>query len=208
MGGRRVPKHLANSKRSFIQRLSNAQDKSTGSAFFAFPSSVSFDGQEGEENIVLVVRQHPAVFLPQMIIVVLLLLGGFVSPSLLGDLSASIGPAMGTGIFFFFLIVAIAVAYDSFIRWYFTVNIITDQRIIDLNFINILYHEFSEAQLEKVEDVSHEVSGLFGMVFDYGTVTIQTAGTNPEFAFENVPRPRDVQDTISDLMEMKQNKVI
>jgi len=87
-------------------------------------------------------------------------------------------------------------------KWYFTVNIITDQRVIDVDFDNVLYHKFSEATLEKIEDVSHAPAGLLSSIFDYGDVFLQTAGTEPEFKFKGVPRPRDVQDTLLDLIEM------
>lgn len=83
-------------------------------------------------------------------------------------------------------------------------SIITDQRIVDVDFSNVLFHRFSEAQLEQIEDVTHTVAGIWGSIFDYGTVYIQTAGSKPEFEFINIPRPRDVQDTLLDLLEMKQ----
>jgi hypothetical protein len=85
------------------------------------------------------------------------------------------------------------------------VNIITSDRIVDVDFSNILFHRFSEAQLENIEDVTHSPVGVFSSIFDYGDVYIQTAGENPEFEFKGVPRPRDIQDTLFDLMEMKQN---
>jgi hypothetical protein len=46
---------------------------------------------------------------------------------------------------------------------------------------------------------------VFSSIFDYGDVYIQTAGEKPEFEFKGVPRPRDIQDTLFDLMEMKQS---
>jgi hypothetical protein len=52
------------------------------------------------------------------------------------------------------------------------------------------------------------VTGLLGSIFDFGSVYIQTAAAQPEFVFEFVPRPREVQDTLLDLLELKQEGTI
>jgi hypothetical protein len=43
-------------------------------------------------------------------------------------------------------------------------------------------------------------------IFDYGNLYVQTAGAKNEFDFCNIPRPRDVQDTILDLRELRRKK--
>jgi len=202
----KVPKKISVTKKTFISRLENAMDRPSISPFIAFPKKTSFNGQEKKENIILIVRQHPAVYLGQMLLVVGMIIFGVIFSAVISNLGieGGSGVALSSGAFVFFLAMAITIAFDTFARWFYTVNIITDQRIVDVDFINVLRHEFSEAQLEKIEDVTHSVSGLLGTIFDFGTVTIQTAGAQPEFQFNNVPRPRDVQDTLFDLVELKQ----
>jgi len=202
----KIPKKIAATRRAFLHKLEDAMDKPSISPFVAFPKKTSFNGQDVKENIILIVRQHPAVYIPQMLFVVGLLVFSFIFSSVLRNLGLEgiQEVALSSGAFVFFIAMAITVAFDTFVRWFYTVNIITDQRIVDVDFINVLKHEYSEAQLEKIEDVTHNVSGLLGTIFDYGTVTIQTAGAQPEFQFNNVPRPRDVQDTLFDLVELKQ----
>ena len=56
----------------------------------------------------------------------------------------------------------------------------------------------------RIEDVSHTTIGIIGSIFDIGTVYIQTAGAKAEIEFQNIPRPRDVQDILYDLLELKQ----
>ena len=65
-------------------------------------------------------------------------------------------------------------------------------------------HSMSEAQLEKIEDVTHKQLGILGSFFDVGSVYIQTAGTAQNIEFTNVPRPRDIQDILIDMLESKQ----
>lgn len=202
-----IPKKLYDSKKSFLMRLSNATNKPGLTSFSAFPQQTRFNGQDAGETIILIVRRHPAVFINRYVMIFVLLFAGFVASSVLGSLGITGGQkfAFSTGAFIFFVLLALTLAVDTFIRWYYSVNIITDQRVVDVNFVNILKHDYAEAQLERIEDVKHTVSGFLGSVLDYGTVRVQTAGSSPEFAFEDVPRPRDVQDTLLDLLEMKQS---
>lgn len=195
------------SKKSFVNRLADSVGKSSVSTFSAFPKKVSFNGQDKNESIILIVRQHPIVYILRYFLVVLMIIFAFVVSGLFGSLGleGAQKAALSLGSFVFFILAAIVIAYDTFIRWFYSVNIITDQRIVDVDFLNILHHNFSEAQLERIEDVSHSVSGIFGSMFDYGTVKVQTAGAKNEFEFNNVPRPRDVQDTLFDLLELKQH---
>jgi hypothetical protein len=94
----------------------------------------------------------------------------------------------------------------TFFKWFFNVNIITTERIVDIDFDKIFYHNVAETQLERVEDVSHRPGGVWASFFDFGTVYVQTAGEQREFEFKDVPRPRDIQDTILDLLELKQRR--
>jgi len=202
----KVPKKILAANKSFVQRIADSFDKSPVTSFVAFPQQTSFDGQDKDENIVLIIRQHPAVYIPQILLVIALIVIAVIFNVAIAklDIVASSRIAITSGTTIFFILVIMTVIFYTFIKWFYTVNIITDERIVDLDFNNILAHEYSEAQLEKIEDVTHKVNGFLGLIFDFGTVVIQTAGSQPEFEFDNVPRPRDVQDTLLDLLEMKQ----
>ena len=199
-----VQKKFSKLKKTFVERISKDSNNSTFSSFCAFPPEVSFNGQDESENIILMVRKHPITFLPQILLSLVLLFSPFFLLSIFKNVldNGSFSLWLGSSILFF--LIAITIAVDSFFKWYYTVNIITDEKIIDVNFDNILFHSFAEAQLERIEDVSHKPIGIFSSIFDYGNVYIQTAGTKPEFVFDSVPRPRDVQDTLFDLIELKQ----
>lgn len=201
-----IPSRFRGVKKSFVNRLASSSRTMGVGSFGAFPKDVSFSGIESDEDVIIVVRRSPAAFIWQFFLIVALLLspiGLFMTLSVL-NLEASSSVALGVAGSLVLFLIAITVAFDTFLKWYFSVNIITDQRIVDVDFVNVLYHRFSETQLERVEDVSHEVAGLLGSIFDFGTVYLQTAATIPEFEFVNIPQPRDVQDTILDLLELKQ----
>jgi hypothetical protein len=199
-----VQKKFLKLKKTFVERISKDVNNSTFSSFCAFPPEISFNGQDESENIILMIRKHPITFLPQFILFLILLLSPMFLLSIFRNILDNGSFALWLGSSILFVLIAITVAVDTFFKWYYTVNIITDEKIIDVNFDNILFHSFAEAQLERIEDVSHKPIGIFSSIFDYGNVYIQTAGTKPEFVFDSVPRPRDVQDTLFDLIELKQ----
>jgi hypothetical protein len=75
---------------------------------------------------------------------------------------------------------------------------------VDVDFHGILYKNISEAPLRNVEDVTSNISGALEVIFNYGSVFIQTSAEKREFEFENVKNPSKIRDIISDLVtEMK-----
>lgn len=198
-----LPKKFAKSSKSFLNRLADGYSPKNLGSFCAFPINMKFNGQDKGESIVLLVRQHVAALLPQLVILFFLAISPLFIFVVFKEIDG-IGMGMTLGVALFMILVTISYAIDTYFKWYYSVNIITDERIIDVEFSNLLYHRFSEAQLEKIEDVAHAPAGLLSSIFDYGDVFIQTAATKREFDFKGVPRARDVQDTLLDLLEMKQ----
>lgn len=193
--------------KSYLTRISDASGVKKMASFAAFPRETSFLGQDRGEHIVLLLRQHLAVFIPKILTaVVMLLVTVFIVPvvNMLGIDVDTGDTVFGFGILILWVMVTISYLAVSFFKWFYNVNIVTNQRIIDIDFDQLFNHRVSEAQLEKIEDVSHSTVGMWSVIFDFGDVYIQTAAEQREFEFKNVPRPRDVQDTINDLLELVQ----
>jgi Bacterial PH domain len=85
--------------------------------------------------------------------------------------------------------------------YYLNINIVTDQRIVDINQVGLFGRQVSELQLENIEDTTSESHGLLATVFDYGNVYIQTAGAKERFEFQNIAHPEDVKKMVLDLYE-------
>ncbi len=201
-----IPNKYLRSGKSFIKKIQQDIDKRAISSLAAFPKGVDFQGKEEKEDVILLVRKHPASLFGKYLLILAFLLAPIIFLrvlSLMGISGASV-VSIGAGGVLIFILISISLAVDTFIKWFYSVNIVTSERIVDVDFNNVLFHSFSEAQLEQIQDVTHTVNGVMGSLFDYGTVYIQTAGTKPLFEFRNVPRPRDVQDVVLDLLEMKQ----
>lgn len=173
------------------------------SSFMVNPIGITFETQTEGETIILFLRKHWITNLHWIVIgTILILLPPFLFPALF---FTGIIPLGVTGQLVIFLILAwylLTFSYllGNFLIWYFTVSIVTEERVVDIDFINLLYKRFSETRISKIEDVTMKTSGFIQSFFDYGDVYVQTAGAEVEFEFLAVPHPHKVVRTINQLM--------
>jgi uncharacterized membrane protein YdbT with pleckstrin-like domain len=97
---------------------------------------------------------------------------------------------------------------ESFLTWYFNVYIVTDERIIDVDFYNLIYKEVSDANIDKIQDVTYKMGGVIRTIFNYGDVLVQTASEVPNFEFLAVPKPDQVVKVLQDLRIEEQQEAI
>lgn len=169
------------------------------SSFAYKPENIKFETQEEQEKVVLLLRQHPIVNLPWIFVAVILVF----APSIL-----SFFPLIDflplrfqfVAVLFWYLI-TLAYVLESALSWFFNVYIVTDERVIDVDFENLLYREVSETNLDKIQDVEYRAGGIGSTIFNYGDIFIQTAGTEQNFEFKAVPKPAETVRVIRVLQE-------
>ncbi len=170
------------------------------------PDYVNFETREKEEKVILLLRQHPIVLLPRLLLLILMLLaplflGAF---PLLSFLPANFQLIAILG----WYLVTTAFALESFLSWFFNVYLITDERIVDIDFLNLLYKEVSDANIDKIQDVTYKMGGAVRTLFNFGDVLIQTASEVPNFEFLAVPKPDEVVKILQELrIEEEQEKL-
>lgn len=192
-----IPKKFRNLGKTFTENLTNKQN----SYFIPFPKDLSFYGKEKDEEVILVVRSHWIKYLPFVVASFLILFIPFIFALL--DTTFSENILLFLAFFIPCLTLSLSVIVYAFVRWFYNVNIITDKRIIDLDFTSVASHSLSEARLERIEDITHKQLGLVGSLFDVGTVYFQTAGATPEIEFDTIGSPRVIQDILYDLLDSK-----
>ena len=189
----------------------NLVGKSTGGSLSAFsinPHGVVFQTQEQDEQVILLMRRHIVTNVPWILGAII----AFILPILLSPFIAEIGlfSSAGIGNMFIFTLLwytgIFTFTFLSFINWYFNVYIVTNERVIDVDFVNLTYKQISHAPIFKIQDIKFEQVGVVAGIFNFGTVTIQTAGELPNFDFEDVPNPAEVVHIISDLVETENNE--
>ena len=163
------------------------------------PSKISFEIQDRDEEIILILRQHP---ITQVKSIFILLFSFLFVPSLLkvSGLIDFLPEKFRFAFYAFIFILFLGMTFRSFLIWFFNVYIITDERIIDVDFLSMIYKNISTAKTENIEDVTKNTSGIMASLFDYGTIYIQTAAAKNEFEFEHVPHPAKVVKLLNELV--------
>lgn len=170
------------------------------------PENMKFETMDNDEKVILFLRKHWITNLGWLLMAVLL----FSSPSLvsLTSILDSIPPNFKFVFFLIWYLISIAYVLESFLTWFFNVYIVTDERIIDIDFYNLIYKEISDASIDKIQDVTLKMGGVVRVLFNYGDVFVQTASEVPNFEFLAVPYPDRVVKILQDLRIEEQQEAI
>jgi hypothetical protein len=168
------------------------------SSLVVLPSKkVKFETQEPEEEILVILRQHWSTNLFWFFISALL----FSAPLALRfvPLLESFPAKFQLMFVVFWYLILLMYIFERFLAWFFNISIITDERIIDVDFLNLTTKKVSDADLDKIQDVSYTHFGVFGTILNFGDVVVQTAAEQREFVFEKVPNPANVANILQRL---------
>ncbi|MEZ4180570.1 MAG: PH domain-containing protein [Candidatus Doudnabacteria bacterium] len=165
-----------------------------------------YPSQQPGEKIMLVVRESLFLLFVKFFLVLILIIAPSLIKLLFNILSIdfqisqewSVILTLATQLYYLATLLAL---FLVFVLYYLNMNVVSDQRIVDIDQKGLLFREVSELNIESIEDVTTEIDGLFGNIFNYGTVFIQTAGTTERFEFENIPNPAKVSSLILKLYE-------
>jgi hypothetical protein len=177
-------------------------EKPTRNPFAALsirPANTYFDSQHAQEEILMVLRQHPIVNAGWMILSFVLILLPFTLFPMLPLFSLIPDRFQFFALIGWYLLV-LAYMIESFLYWYFNIYIITDERIVDVDFYSLIYRALSSAKIDNIQDTTATTKGVLGAVFNYGDVTIQTAAEKREFEFLKVPQPATVTKFLNELI--------
>lgn len=165
-----------------------------------------FIHQKSYEHIVRTVRRSFITFIPTILLTIVLLLVPVVLKLFLDKLfpdflsTSSLLPL-------FFLFISLYYAsigiffYSSFVIFYLDMLVITNDRLLDIEQRNLFARAIAEADLYQIQDVSSEVVGVFATLFNYGDLTIQTAGAVLKFKVHSVHNPDGLRQEILELAE-------
>ena len=76
--------------------------------------------------------------------------------------------------------------------------IVTDRSLIQVLQKGLFNRKVSRLSMANVEDVSAEKKGIFAMIFNFGTLNIQTAGEIDNFIFPLCPDPDEYAGLVLD----------
>lgn len=127
-----------------------------------------FDGQRENEELLFVFRRHIIAMRKGFYLLLIPFAVSAIPPLIWqSNLELFLLPIAGLGL-------GLVLFAYHFMMWYFTVYIVTNQRIRQVTQRGFFGKDVVELGLSKVQNISYTVPGLSGELFKYGTIVIQT----------------------------------
>ncbi len=108
--------------------------------------------------------------------------------------------AYGAMILVFFVLLFWLSFFYFWTKNYFDVWYVTDRHIIAVDQKDMFIRNEAFMEIVKIQDVSFEKNGIISTFFGYGSLKVQTAGSDQEFVIEDVA---DVEAVTHKLMELR-----
>jgi len=163
------------------------------------------------EKLEFSLRRHPIVFLGPIFIFLLLAVIPYAARAVIftdGPLVLT-HPFLDIGLKLFVSIYYLAIwifFFSQFTDYYLDINIVTNDRIIDINQKGLFGRSVAELDLTRVQDVHSEIKGIIPTLLNYGTVEVQTAANEENFNFEQIPHPHKVRQRILELAALDRKR--
>lgn len=163
--------------------------------------ALDFDGQRDGEELLFVFRRHIIAMRKGFYLFLIPFAVSSIPPLIWQtNLVLFLLPVVG------FVLGLILFLYH-YLMWYFTIYIVTDQRIRQITQRGFFGKDVVELRLSKIQNISYNVPGFSGEMFDFGTIVIQTFVG--DLVIHKVGHPdkiyNDLQDAVSTaLVDQKQ----
>jgi len=158
------------------------------------PEQKDFDGQRPGEEVLFVFRRH-----------IIAMRKGFYM-LLIPFMITAIPPLIWQTELWLFLLPVVGLLFGlllfsyQFIMWYFTIYIVTNQRLRQITQHGFFGKDVVELQLSKVQNISYTIPGLSGELFRFGTLVIQTYVG--DLVIRNVEHPDKTYNMLQDAVTL------
>ncbi len=156
-----------------------------------------------DEQIRAVVRRHGSLLARPIVITSVLLLADlfFMYPLI------SRGP-IGASVFAAVIATAFIYGTREAVIWYYTVAVITTERVIDIDRKGYFNRIVSEAPVESITDVSYGTRGVRQTVWGVGTITLKTAHNAITLALTDIQDPERISALVQELIRVKTGRSV
>ncbi len=127
-----------------------------------------FEDQFDDEEVLYVFRKHPIVMRKGLIFASFAVLLGTVPALIKPEMSYFFGGLAGG------FVLALLVFSPSWIAWYYSIFIVTDQRLIQITQKGLFHRTVVDLGINQIQMVNYQVSGLQETLLGFGTIMMQT----------------------------------
>lgn len=163
---------------------------------------LDFEGQRPGEEVLSVFRRHIIAMRKGFYLLLIPFALSSIPPLIWqSNLELFILPAIGFG-------VGLLLFLYHFMMWYFTVYIVTNQRIRQVTQKGFFGKDVVELRLSKIQNISYNIPGFSGEVFSFGTIVIQTFVGDLVIRYVEHPEKvyNKLQDAVSQAVDSYQEK--
>ncbi len=147
---------------------------------------------QSNEKIVKVYHHHKLFFVTRAVKIWLASLPFFMLAYIFSFISPNwLDMIIMTSIFVLFALIQF---YDS-LMYYLDTLVITNQRIVHLDWINLFKYLETQAALDDIQDISSVENGFLSKIkwFDFGLFKIETSSTKTVMIFTEAPDPEEIK---------------
>lgn len=149
-----------------------------------------FEGQRPGEELVFVFRRHIIAMRKGFYLLLIPLVITSIPPLIWQDnLWLFILPLVGFGL-------GLLLFFYHYILWYFTVYIVSTERIRQITQKGFFGKDVIELPLSKIQNISYNIPGFSGEVFKFGTIVVQTIVG--DLVINNVEHPEKIYNKLQD----------
>jgi len=154
-----------------------------------------FDDQFDDEEVLFVFRKHPVVMRKGLIFGMLGLLIGVMPSIFIPSYTVYfLGLVAGMVIGFFIFL-------PSWIGWWFSVFIVTDQRLIQVTQKGLFHRSVIDMGLAQIQMVNYEIAGLQETLLGFGTIMMQTFVG--DLVIHDVHHPAEIQKRLLEILRQQ-----
>jgi len=129
---------------------------------------LDFDGQRDGEELLFVFRRHVIAMRKGFYLLLIPFVISSIPPLIWqNNIELFLLPIAG-------LIIGLLLFAYHFVMWYFTIYIVTDQRLRQITQRGFFGKDVVELRLSKIQNISYNIPGFSGEIFGFGTIVIQT----------------------------------
>jgi len=168
------------------------------------PTQLDFEGQRPGEKVLFVFRRHIIAMRKGFYLLLIPLVITSIPPLIWqNNLELFLLPIAG-------LALGLILFMYHYIMWYFTVYLVTNQRIRQVTQKGIFGKDVVELRLSKIQNISYNIPGFSGEILGFGTIVIQTFVG--DLVIRNVEHPEKtynkLQDAVANAVEQGDHEEI
>lgn len=154
-----------------------------------------FEDQLDDEEVLFVFRKHPVVMRKGLIFAMTAILLGTI-PSLIKPEYVYLFGGLAAG-----LLISLLIFMPYGVGWYYSVFIVTDQRMIQISQKGLWKRSVVDINLSQIQMVNYEVGGLEETVLGFGTIMMQTFVG--DLVIHDVHHPAKIQKKLLGILREK-----